>query len=266
MWDVRNVKEPVGVVTGLDNAHEETSVIFSPDSRLILTGTSARRGGSSKGTIAFFDATNLAPACDPLPVAESSVISLCWPASLEQIFAGDAEGTISAYYDRERSTKGIILPLAKAPPSSASHAVVGFSEGAIISPHALPLFRAQKTRNLKKLKVRARQNPVLSRMPERPIEGPGVGGRLGSSVTQSIMKHIIRDTQRDEDPREALLRYAEVAERDPKFVAPAYQLTQPKPILDAELLRKEAEAEEKKRREEASADALRKALERRGPL
>lgn len=33
--------------------------------------------------------------------------------------------------------------------------------------------------------------------------------------------------ERDEDPREALLRYAEVAEREPFFVAPAYKDTQP---------------------------------------
>lgn len=263
VWDIRNTKVAVGAVTALENAHEETNVIFSPDSRLVVTGTSARRGGHAKGTVAFFDSLSLASVCDPVVVADSSVVSLCWPTSLDQIFIGDAEGTISVYYDPESSKKGITLPLSKTASSSASHAVMGMSEGAIISPHALPLFRSPRSRNVKKAKTKARQDPVTSHLPERPIEGPGIGGRLGSSVTQSIMKNVIRDTRRDEDPREALLKYAEVAERDPKFVAPAYQTTQPKPILDAELLRKEAEAEAKKKRDEATTDALRKALERR---
>lgn len=35
----------------------------------------------------------------------------------------------------------------------------------------------------------------------------------------------------DEDPREAILKYADAAEKDPKFIAPAYSKTQPKPVF-----------------------------------
>ena len=35
----------------------------------------------------------------------------------------------------------------------------------------------------------------------------------------------------DEDPREAILKYADVAKKDPKYIAPAYAETQPKTIL-----------------------------------
>lgn len=35
----------------------------------------------------------------------------------------------------------------------------------------------------------------------------------------------------DEDPREAILKYADVAEKDPKFIAPAYSQTQPEPLF-----------------------------------
>lgn len=35
----------------------------------------------------------------------------------------------------------------------------------------------------------------------------------------------------DEDPREAILKYAEAAEKDPKFIAPAYAETQPEPVF-----------------------------------
>lgn len=41
-----------------------------------------------------------------------------------------------------------------------------------------------------------------------------------------------KEIWRDEDPREAILKYAEVAEKDPKFIAPAYAETQPKPVFE----------------------------------
>lgn len=36
----------------------------------------------------------------------------------------------------------------------------------------------------------------------------------------------------DEDPREAILKYADVAAKEPKFIAPAYAQTQPEPIFE----------------------------------
>lgn len=42
---------------------------------------------------------------------------------------------------------------------------------------------------------------------------------------------LIKETWMDEDPREAILKYADAAEKDPKFIAPAYSQTQPKPVF-----------------------------------
>jgi len=36
----------------------------------------------------------------------------------------------------------------------------------------------------------------------------------------------------EEDPREAILKYADAAAKDPKFIAPAYAATQPEPIFE----------------------------------
>jgi len=46
------------------------------------------------------------------------------------------------------------------------------------------------------------------------------------------MKHTIKNTMRDEDPREALLSRAKEAEDNPLFVATAYSKTQPKAIFN----------------------------------
>lgn len=37
----------------------------------------------------------------------------------------------------------------------------------------------------------------------------------------------------NEDPREAILKYADAAAKDPKFISPAYAETQPAPVFQA---------------------------------
>lgn len=37
----------------------------------------------------------------------------------------------------------------------------------------------------------------------------------------------------NEDPREAILKYADVAAKEPKYIAPAYAETQPAPVFQA---------------------------------
>ncbi|KAF2536820.1 hypothetical protein F2Q68_00019336 [Brassica cretica] len=69
------------------------------------------------------------------------------------------------------------------------------------------------------------------------MSGPGHGGRVGTTgrslLTQYLLKQggMIKETWMEEDPREAILKYAEVAIKDPKFIAPAYSQTQPETIL-----------------------------------
>lgn len=134
----------------------------------------------------------------------------------------------------------------------------------IHNPHALPLFRDQPSRKRQREKIL--KDPMKSHKPELPITGPGHGGRTGTSsgslLTQYLLKvmlvlgqlvvfcalqnfqlfksylgsplqegGMLKETWMEEDPREAILKYAEVAEKDPKFIAPAYAETQPKPVF-----------------------------------
>ena len=61
----------------------------------------------------------------------------------------------------------------------------------------------------------------------------GKGGRLTNSHTyaQYIMKNTIKNTMRDEDPREVLLARAKEAEENPLFISTAYKETQPKTLF-----------------------------------
>lgn len=45
----------------------------------------------------------------------------------------------------------------------------------------------------------------------------------------------------EEDPREAILKYADAASKDPKYIAPAYAQTQPEPVF----AKSDSEEEEK---------------------
>ena len=64
------------------------------------------------------------------------------------------------------------------------------------------------------------------------MTGPGFGGRVGASkgslLTQYLLKKggMIKETWMEEDPREAILKYADAAKKDPKYIAPAYAQTQ----------------------------------------
>lgn len=42
---------------------------------------------------------------------------------------------------------------------------------------------------------------------------------------------MLKETWMEEDPREAILKYADAAAKDPKFIAPAYAQTQPEPVF-----------------------------------
>jgi hypothetical protein len=94
-----------------------------------------------------------------------------------------------------------------------------------------------------------RRDPVTSRRPESSgaVAGHGSGGTIGSSETRKIMQTLLRNKTnqtRDEDPREALLKYAEESEESPVFVGHVYKDTQPTPIFD-ETPESEAEAARK---------------------
>ena len=80
MWDLRKLKAPVHVFTGLPTTHSETGCCFSPDESLILTGVSAQRDGTG-GALLFFDVNKYATACMPLTCRPPACLFLNQAAS-----------------------------------------------------------------------------------------------------------------------------------------------------------------------------------------
>ncbi|KAM1244181.1 hypothetical protein COP2_036619 [Malus domestica] len=60
--------------------------------------------------------------------------------------------------------------------------------------------------------------------------GPGFGGRVGASKGSLLTQYLMK-TWMDEDPREAILKYADVAAKEPKYIAPVYAQTQPEAVF-----------------------------------
>ncbi|KAF9595961.1 hypothetical protein IFM89_006707, partial [Coptis chinensis] len=75
---------------------------------------------------------------------------------------------------------------------------------------------------------KALKDPLKSHKPELPMTGPGFGGRVGSTNGSILTQYFLK---MDEDPREAILKHADAAAKDPKFIAPAYTETQPEPVF-----------------------------------
>ncbi|GCC20656.1 hypothetical protein chiPu_0019221 [Chiloscyllium punctatum] len=53
-WDMRNFRNPLNVASGLPNIFPMTDCCFSPDDKLLVTGTSVKRG-QENGKLLFFD-------------------------------------------------------------------------------------------------------------------------------------------------------------------------------------------------------------------
>jgi WD repeat-containing protein 70 len=243
LWDRRNFKCPVQTFCDLPTIHSETSLVFAAKDARLLTGTATG--------IAVLDPLN-STTRTIIPSA-SAIVSLAWNERTEQLLAGSTAGTIQVHFDPEMGNgKGVLL-MRKSASAARIDGEVDISADSLYNnscggigqfDSVASASRAPSKRKLDKI----RSDPIKSHRPEMPSFGPGQGGRIGSNVTQTIMKSVLKDTTRDVDPRAALLSYAERAAKNPKFVATAYQETQPDPLLDPSLLDKEVAIEEEKQR------------------
>ncbi|PSN55116.1 Gastrulation defective protein 1 [Blattella germanica] len=231
LWDLRSFKKPLHIFEGLFSRYATTDCNFSPDDGIILTGESIKRGETS-GRLLFFN-TKTFETVNEITVTDSHVIRAVWHAKLNQIFVGCGNGTVKVYYDNNRSMRGAKLCVVKTRRKVKQVEVVAAQQ--ILTPHALPMFRQEKPKSIRKQMERDRQDPVKSRRPDLPISS-GQGGRVATSGG-TLSSYVIRNlglskrVEDDQDPREAILRYAKEAAENPYWVSPAYNKTQPTPIF-----------------------------------
>ncbi|XP_317237.4 gastrulation defective protein 1 homolog [Anopheles gambiae] len=234
LWDMRAFRKPLHVFGGLFSRYDTTDCCYSPDDTMILTGESLPKG-TQQANLYVYD-TKTFGLVTKLPITDSHVIRTLWHPKLNQIFVGCGNGIIRGLYDEKRSMRGAKLCVVRTHRRKKESEIQGTTQ--IITPHALPMFRQEKTRSVRKKLEKDRLDPVKSKRPDLPITS-GQGGRVASSGG-TLSSYVIRNlglskrVEDDQDPREAILKYAKEAAENPYWIAPAYAKTQPKPIFNSE--------------------------------
>lgn len=232
LWDMRSFKSPVFEKKDICNRFQMTDCLFSLDDRVLVTGTSTTKTDTF-GKLVIVEAATF-KTVSAINVTNSSVVRCLWHPKLNQIITGCGNGVAKVFYSPEFSHRGAKLCVVKSRRKVAH--VEMTSQQQIITPHALPLFREERARSTKKRMEKDRKDPLKSRRPELPVTGPGQGGRIAAAGS-TLSSHIIRNlglkkrVDDDQDPREAILKFAQDAADNPYWISPAYSTTQPKPIF-----------------------------------
>lgn len=231
LWDMRNLKTPMHVFENLPARYDTTDCCFSPNDSMLVTGESLVKG-KKHANISFFD-TKTFDLVNVIPVTDSHIIKTLWHPKLNQIFVGCGNGIIKGFYDENRSFRGAKLCVNRIYRKKKESEMVGTVQ--IITPHALPMFRQDRARSHRRKLEKERQDPIKSKRPDLPITS-GQGGRVlegGGTLSSYVIRNLglSKRVEDDQDPREAILKFAKEAEENPYWIAPAYQKTQPKPIF-----------------------------------
>ncbi|XP_015514548.2 gastrulation defective protein 1 homolog [Neodiprion pinetum] len=234
LWDLRSFKSPIFTANDLFSRYDTTDCMFSPDDSMVITGESLRKGQTS-GRVLFFN-TKTFDLVNQICVTNSHVIKTLWHPKLNQIFVSCGNGVVKTYYDPKKSLRGAKLCVVKSHHKQKHIEIMSTQQ--IITPHALPLFRQDRPKSVRKQMEKDRLDPVKSHRPDLPITS-GQGGRVASSGG-TLSSYVIRNLglskriEDDQDPREAILKYAKDAAENPYWISPAYQKTQPNTIFQSE--------------------------------
>ncbi|GAB1519297.1 hypothetical protein RhiTH_002363 [Rhizoctonia solani] len=214
LWDTRSFKKPVTTATDVPTLYPGTSAIFSPDEKYIVTGAAAIPG-RQPGRLLFMPRhgasgeNGLKPARSVILGEKVSAVKVVWHSKINQVLASLSDGSVRVLYSPNASTNGAKLCVTRAPKKVTIEDIsAALRDAPILTPHALPMFKEDEGRSGQRRRDKDRSDAVKTRKPMPPVNGPGRGGRVGASATQHIVQHMFRDTSRDEDPREALLKYA----------------------------------------------------------
>ncbi|KAF3930032.1 Coronin-2B [Dactylella cylindrospora] len=236
-WDTRKFKKPIMTRADLPTASQNTTISFSPDSSHLLTSDSA-------GNLHILSPATLRSEHTVAITPNAPVIASVWHPRLNQIFTTSADTTVKILYNPKISTRGAITVLSNAlkkrhfddDPNLTTDIATGMNADAIYLPNAvLPA----KTKSLAAASALAN-----AYKPFKPHTTPFA---KSTPDEEHIRKNVALSSMRDEDPREALLKYAEKAEKDPLFTS-AWKETQPVTIYNNELDEEEEEDEERKKR------------------
>ena len=251
LWDTRKFKQPVSAVEhpSTSDQYANTDIRFSPNSSSIITG-------SATGHLHILNPATLKPELVTPVTPGSPLLTVLWHDKLNQILTGSVNAETHVLYSPNISTRGAAMIMSKAPkrrhidddPNLTTDLSQGLSGESIVTPNGVLTGTNQGAASF------AARHPTIgmtasgrSRDPRRPHIPMTTPFAKSQPDETHIKNNIPLSSMRDEDPREALLKYAEKAEKDPMFTN-AWKQTQPKTIY-AEISDNEDEPEKKKPRQ-----------------
>ena len=250
LWDTRKFKQPISIVEhpSTSDQYATTNIRYAPNSSSIITG-------SATGHLHILNPATLKPALVTPVTPGSPLLTVLWHEKLNQILTGSVNAETHVLYNPSISTRGAAMVMSKAPkkrhidddPNLTTDLSQGLSGESIVTPNGVLTGTNQGAASF------AARHPTLgmtasgrSRDPRRPHVPMTTPFAKSQPDESHIKNNIPLSSMRDEDPREALLKYAEKAEKDPMFTN-AWKTTQPKTIY-AEISDNEEEPEKKKPR------------------
>jgi len=218
LWDTRKLKEAMVTAShpSTSDRFPMTNIRYSPNASSIVTG-------SATGHLHIFNPGNLKPEHVTPITPGSPLIVVEWHAKLNQIITGSANAETHVLYNPAISSRGAVEVMMRAPkkrhidddPALTMDQSVGISGDSIVTPGA---------------SLAGRRTGVTASGRSRDPRRPQVPQQTPFARNQPDEKHIEENIPLSrmlhEDPREALLKYAEVAKSDPMFTN-AWKDTQP---------------------------------------
>ncbi|KAM7223754.1 WD domain containing protein [Rhypophila decipiens] len=216
LWDTRKFNKPLITTehASTSDRYPMTNIKYAPNSTSIITG-------SSSGHLHILNPGNLRPELVTPITPGVPLIVVDWHAKLNQVITGSANAEVHVLYNPEMSNRGAVDVMSRAPkkrhidddPSLTTDQTLGLSADSIITPGSNILGKrnggANKAKDIKRPQVQ-QITPFMRSQPDEK--------HVSQNIPLSQMLH--------EDPREALLKYADIAKKDPRFTG-AWKDTQP---------------------------------------
>lgn len=245
LWDTRKFKQPLRTVDfpSISSQYPTSNICWSPSGTEVLTG-------SANGDLHILNPATLRSELVTPVTPGSALISVYWHKELNQIITGSANGETHVLYNPNLSQGGAKTVMLKAPkrrhidddPNLTMDLSHGIGGDAVILPGGSAPSAASFASRHPTIGLTASGKSRDPRRPHIPNTTPFAKSNADAAY---IKEHIPLSGMREEDPREALLKYADKAKNDPLFTN-AWATTQPKTIY-AELSDEEDDGPDKKK-------------------
>ncbi|VVT47464.1 uncharacterized protein SAPINGB_P001724 [Magnusiomyces paraingens] len=233
LWDSRQLKSPVLSRSGVKTASEDgNDIIFDPRpstlGQYLLVG-------SFEGKVHVLDTSDLSTLMVIEDLVSSSdhksfISSISWHQGLNQIITGSSNGQINVLFSPSTSHKGALTSIEKVPRrkyvDDGNLGTVNISAAGLEAD--ITQAREKQEERLRINKTREHEdlsNPFKSKGNYRSNRSDSVSfdktqnkGTVWNIPNQSYVRENVHLSELiHEDPREALLKYAEKAEKTPVF-------------------------------------------------